>query len=387
MELYETAAAFPRIGENLDFLWACVKLFAVRLAWASLLLLAGCGEEAPPLPYVLESAASVDASAVELIVLRDERGGIEAAIAPSKGGELSGLRIRHNGRWIETLQLARDYTPREGFAGKGPFLWPATGRNFPPDLEKRRREGEVFNDGAYEHGGVRRTMPIHGFARDLPWTVEETSVAAESARALLTLTDNQETRELYPFGFECAVEYVVSGGTLDLRYVIRAAAENSEPMFFSLGNHITFVAPLLEGSDPNEMVLASPATVELLKTDYGIPTGQTRPAAFADGMRLGEYPPLVPTSLSGYPEDADPYIEYRDPAGLTIRMSHHADWIPEQPVILFNLWGDVGNGFFSPEPWVGLQNSLVQRQGLVLLEPGEDYAWTVRISYQSTSEA
>ena len=363
----------------------CANLIGMRTAWLSLLLLVGCGEDIPQLPYVVESAESVDSSAVELIVIRDEQGGIEAAVAPAKGGELSGLRIRHKGQWLETLQNARDYTPSEGFAGRGPFLWPATGRNFPPDLEKRRREGEVFNDGAYEHGGVRRPMPIHGFARDLPWTLDESSVLPDSARVVLTLADSPATREMYPFGFKCSVEYFISGGTLEIRYVVRASPSNSEPMFFSLGNHITFVAPLLQGSDPNEMVLASPATVELLKTEYGIPTGETRPAAFANGMRLGEYPPLVPTSLSGYAEGTDPHIEYRDPGGLTIRMSHHADRIPESPVILFNLWGDVGNGFFSPEPWIGLQNSLVQRQGLVFLDPGEDYDWTVRISYESSS--
>ena len=372
---------------NRDCCLGCANLVAVRTAWLSLLLFAGCGGDLAPLPYVVESAASVDASAVELIVLRDEVGGIEAAVAPAKGGELSGLKIRHDGQWIETLQLARNYAPREGFAGKGPFLWPATGRNFPPDLEQRRRDGEVFDGGAYEHAGVRREMPIHGFARDLPWIVETTSASPESARALLTLADNPETREMYPFGFQCSVEYVVSGGELALQYVVRASAQNPEPMFFSLGNHITFVAPLLEGSDPNEMVLESPASLELLKTDYGIPTGETRPASFANGTRLGEYPPLVPTSLSGYPEGADPHIEYRDPGGLTIRMSHRADGIPEQPVILFNLWGDVRNGFFSPEPWVGLQNSLVQRQGLLFVEPGEEFAWTVRIEYESISES
>ena len=32
---------------------------------------------------------------------------------------------------------------------------------------------------------------------------------------------------------------------------------------------------------------------------------------------------------------------------------------PDQPVILYNVWGDAAGGFFSPEPWIGLQNSLV----------------------------
>ena len=360
---------------------AAVKLHC--LVGASALLVAGCGGVPPSPNYSVDTARSIDDSQVTLVVLRDESGGLEAAIAPSKGGELSGLRVRHRGEWLETLQLARDYAPREGFAGKGPFLWPATGRNFPSDLQERRRAGETFDGGAYEHGGVRRPMPIHGFARDLPWNTEEVGADAAGAFAWLTLRDNRQTREMYPFGFQCSVVYTVESGALELRYKVSAADHNDESMFFSIGNHITFLAPLVSGSDPAEMVLASPSSVELLKTDYGIPTGETRPLSYADGISLGDYPPLTATSLTGYPEGEDPYIEYRDPAGLTMRIDHRASEIPPQPVILFNVWGDVRNGFFSPEPWVGLQNSLVQRQGLIYLEPGAEFDWTVRVSYVS----
>lgn len=306
---------------------------------------------------------------------------MEAAIAPGKGGELSGLRVRYADRWLETLQLARDYSPRDGFGGKGPFLWPATGRNFPPDLVTRREAGESFDGGAYEHRGVRHEIPIHGFARDLSWRVEQTRANAESATALLSIEDSSVTREMYPFGFVCTVEYVVQEGALELRYVVEAKESNEEPMFFSIGNHITFLAPLVEGSDPAGMILTSPSTLEILKTSYGIPTRETRALSYADGFVLGDYPSLAATSLTGYPEGRDPYIEYRDPSGLTMRIAHHASSIPPDPVILFNVWGDVRQGFFSPEPWVGLQNSLVQRQGLVYLDPGDEYHWTVRVEY------
>jgi len=67
-----------------------------------------------------------------------------------------------------------------------------------------------------------------------------------------------------------------------------------------------------------------------------------------------------------------------------MRLSHTASQIPEPPVVLFNLWGDAGDGFFSPEPWVGLQNSLVLGQGLVRLEPGEAFDWTVRIAPEAS---
>lgn len=346
-------------------------------------VLAACQTYSPELGYVVETGQSVDESATELIVLRDEMGGIEAAIAPSEGGELSGLRVRHDGVWLETLLLARDYTPRAGFGGKGPFLWPATGRNFPADLEARRRSGEDFDSGAYEHDGVRHEMPIHGFARDLPWQVDETAADQQSARVRLHLASSATTRDRYPFDFLCTVEYVVQGGALELRYVVKAGDGNTEPMFFSIGNHITFLAPLIQGSDPAEMVLKSPSSQEVLKTDYGIPNGETRPLSYAEGIELGSYPALKATSLTGYPPGEAPYAEYIDPAGLTLRVSHRASTIPGDPVVLFNVWGDVRGGFFSPEPWVGLQNSLVRKQGLTYLDPGAEFHWSVRVEYTS----
>jgi len=37
-------------------------------------------------------------------------------------------------------------------------------------------------------------------------------------------------------------------------------------------------------------------------------------------------------------------------------------------------------GFFSPEPWIGTQNSLNSGAGLVWLEPGVDWHWTIEIT-------
>ena len=97
----------------------------------------------------------------EFVVLRDEKAGIEAAVAPSEGGELSGLKVRFQGRWIELLYRARDYSPTAGWRGKAPLLWPATGRNFAPGTPPDGGDEVV---GSYDLDGQRLRMPIHGFA-------------------------------------------------------------------------------------------------------------------------------------------------------------------------------------------------------------------------------
>src|SRR5512133_3367586 len=68
--------------------------------------------------------------APEVIVLRDDAAGVEAAVSPSHGGELTSLRVRFRGSWTELLYRARDYTDTPGFRGKASFLWPAVGGQY-----------------------------------------------------------------------------------------------------------------------------------------------------------------------------------------------------------------------------------------------------------------
>ncbi len=50
--------------------------------------------------------------------------------------------------------------------------------------------------------------------------------------------------------------------------------------------------------------------------------------------------------------------------------------------VLYNIWGEVPSGFFSPEPWVDLQNSLVLNQGLIRLRASRTVERTIRIEFE-----
>jgi galactose mutarotase-like enzyme len=326
-------------------------------------------------PYSVGSAEARGGPA--LIVLLDEGGGMEAAIAPSRGGELSSLRVRHRDRWIETLYLARDYSPREDWTGKAPHLWPATGSNFPADVERRIQAGERANRGGYDFAGKRYRMPAHGFARQLPWRVEAKSAGASQAAVSLVLEDTAETRAMYPFRFRAEVEYVVAKAELRIQYHIRSAAANQQEMFFSIGNHVTFALPFVAGTDPREVVLTTPLCREILKAN-GIPTGDITAWPHTGGVRLGALPVRAAVTLTGCAPE-EPYVVLRDPQGLSLRISHKASELPPEPAAIFNLWGDPAAGFFSPEPWVGLQNSLASGKGLIRVKPGREFTWTIRV--------
>jgi galactose mutarotase-like enzyme len=125
------------------------------------------------------------------------------------------------------------------------------------------------------------------------------------------------------------------------------------------------------------MVFRTPCRDRLLKNDLGFPNGEIEPRSHADGLKLADWEVKVPISLTGY--EGEPWVELEDPRGLTIRMSHRSSRKPEAPYIDFNVWGDPPQGYFSPEPWLGMQNSFNLRQGLISLEPGEQFEWTIRI--------
>ena len=66
-------------------------------------------------------------------------------------------------------------------------------------------------------------------------------------------------------------------------------------------------------------------------------------------------------------------------SGLVLWLRHAASAEPEPPAIRFNLWADAGEGFFSPEPWIGTQNCLNTGAGAVRLEPGDEWRWRIEI--------
>ena len=325
------------------------------------------------------STSSGDAGGVALIVLEDREGGLQASIAPEKGGELSGLRVLWNDRWVETLRLAEDYSPREGFGGKAPFLWPATGRSLPLAEQNPNERGVGGSaPGGWMLGEQRYPMTGHGFARDHAWEVVSQSADNQAARTTLRFTDRPATRDLYPFGFELTAHYELADGALSIRYEVKAASDNDQAMPFSIGNHITFKTPLLPGSTVEETTFVTPSETRLLKDDFGFPNGETEPRSHAEGVSLAEWEPRVAISLTGYV--GEPWVEIRDPQGLTIRMSHRASTTPDPPYIQFNVWGDPDDGYFSPEPWMGMQNSLNSKQGLIELAPGETLEWAIEVT-------
>lgn len=321
----------------------------------------GFASDAPPSPSLVE--------------LETRGGALRAAVAPQVGGELASLAYRYRGRWIELLYRGRDYSPTNDWTGRAPLLWPAAGRTI-------REVAEGPPTPGWETGGRIYEMPLHGFARDVPWSIE----GRGPDRLVVALRDGSITRRYYPFGFRIACEYRLGFASIELRYSVTAASDNAGPMPFSIGNHMTFNVPLVPGGAAGAVKVLTPARILLPLDANGRPIGTGRPEyRFRDGVALSLLAPKEAIPLGGYRKT--PRLRLVDPAGLSIAISHNAAPSPSGSPVAFNLWGDVPKGFFSPEPWAGRQNSLVTGDGLVRLAPGKQFRWTVKITVEAASPA
>jgi galactose mutarotase-like enzyme len=294
-------------------------------------------------------------------------GALRATIAPDRGGELSSLQYRRHGAWVELLYRGGDYSPTDDWTGHAPLLWPATGRT---------QQGASDPPApTWTHDGRTLTMPIHGFARDRAWRV----VGRGSDRLTVALTDDAASRAIYPFGFRLWCAYRLRARSIELRYSVVAARDNKGAMPFSIGNHVTFALPLVPGSAPGAMTVETPARLMLPVDQAGRPTGKAVPESrFTSPQPLSGMPVRQPIPLGGYA--GDPWLRLRDPGGVSLIIRHRGAPRAGGTPVAFNLWGDVGKGFFSPEPWLGRQNALVTGDGLVQLPPGQRFGWTVVIA-------
>ena len=316
-----------------------------------------------------------------VVVLRDSQAGVEAAVAPSEGGELASYRVKTKKHgWIEFLNHARDYSPGPGFKGKGPLLWPVVGAQYPVGTIPEASCGP----GTYPFGGKTYPMPCHGFAKLLPWKEIKRSADASGARVTLELRDSEQTRPSYPFGFQVTATYEISGGNLTIDYVVNSAGSNTSEMIFSIGNHIAFNVPFVKGSDPAKMTFETPSTQQLLRNARGVLNGESKERSFQTPEPLGSFDARVALPMAGY--RSQPYARMVDPAGVSLRLTQQASSIPSGSLVRFNVFGGPSVGYLCPEPFVGVQNSMNTGQGLLKLSPGKDWKWRLSLQVEEALE-
>jgi galactose mutarotase-like enzyme len=272
--------------------------------------------------------------------------GLSASVS-AQGAELHHLRDA-SGR--DYLWSAEPIWPRHA-----PVLFPIVGR---------------LKDDTLLHDGQTYRMTQHGFARDRLFTWVERSATG----CVLALTDDAQTRAIYPFPFRFEVRYAITDATLRITYAILNTGDATLPA--ATGAHPAFRWPLVPGTpkDSYSLTFDAPETGTLPVLAGGLLSGAQRPNPIA-GQHLALNEAL-------FAEDA---LILTHPASRSVRFA-----AADGPALTvtwdggfreLGIWSKPGD-FLCIEPWHGMASpadfagDFADKPGLLLIPPGESRAAT-----------
>ncbi len=253
------------------------------------------------------------------------------------------------------------------WARRSPLLFPIVG---------------ALPGGTYSYGGRTYKLGNHGFAKD-----REFRLASESPGSLrYELASDEESLELYPFKFKLAVAYSLNEDKLEVGYELVNA--DLKRMFFSIGAHPAFKAPLVPGESRSDYDLAfeKPETLDrwFLNSD-NVATGQVE--RFLEGSSS------LPVADDLFERGA---IVLKDPASRRVRLESRVSKrfievsFPGFPQL--GIWAPKAKAeglapFVCLEPWYGVMplagstQDLEKKEAALSLAPRGVFkaAYTIRV--------
>ncbi|WP_438027839.1 galactose mutarotase [Sorangium sp. So ce233] len=163
--------------------------------------------------------------AIPTVELADSDAASRAVLAPARGGILTGLTV--GGRELLYLDRATFDDRAANVRGGNPVLFPSPGK---------------LAGDAWSAAGAAGQMRQHGFARTLPWSLDDHgTLASGGAYARLVLRSSEATRAQYPWDFRAEFTYTLRGRALRIDLCItNETGDGAPPMPFGAGFHPYF---------------------------------------------------------------------------------------------------------------------------------------------------
>lgn len=238
--------------------------------------------------------------------------------------------------------------------GGNPILFPFLGRHFVDGTRELWRDEK----------GVVRDMPMHGFARDLPFEVVE----AGDTQIRMRLETTKQTRELYPFDFRFDVVYRLTGNILETTFETSSTGKASLPYY--AGHHFYFSIPHQERANWQ---------IELPCRTWGRQNPDGSPQL---------YPAENTTTTLANPDIIDRFhLDFEQPCVTLTNTANQRQIEVSWDQVQSHLWYDVTtwtsapeSDFYCVEPWLGLPDAIHHKQGLRILASGQTEFATCRIT-------
>jgi galactose mutarotase-like enzyme len=292
-------------------------------------------------------------------VLDISHGSSVLRFAPQAGGRLLSWHL--DGDAVIYWPDQADWSQPARIRGGNPLLFPFLGRHFVAGQIGQWRDAQ----------GTVRTLPMHGFARDLPF---EAALNAQGDAVRMTLTDSEATRAGYPFGFRFDATYrLIDPYTLDVE--LTTMNTGSAPMPYYAGHHFYFALP---HEQRGETLLELPRTMRrqqlpdasISAPEPGEPSYRLDEARILDRFHCLVGTPDHPVRIVALGLNRSITIDLQRPGSV--------------PWYAVTTWTEKPESdFYCVEPWLGLPDAIHNDQGLRWLDPGEVETAALRIVVSS----
>lgn len=242
--------------------------------------------------------------------------------------------------------------------GGNPILFPFNARTFD--------RGDIHFWRAAD--GVRRAMPMHGFARQGDFQVTRLDERGFSALFL----PGDEARACYPYDYEFTVSYRFE--PLALFVELQLKNLGPQPIPWSAGHHFYFTVPWRDGAR---------------RSDYFIRIPAARSCRQAPDGRLLDGPHVKPEENLANPALIDalhtrlksnPVVFGEKAGGDTLSLRFGADRTPPKDSALVT-WSESETApYYCVEPWMGLPNAPETNIGLHHVAPSETQTFVIAVS-------
>jgi galactose mutarotase-like enzyme len=294
-------------------------------------------------------------------LIRWKVGGSTFLALPEKGARLMNWNVtmgdgsvRDVIHWPETASLDEFTKARGG----NPILFPFCARSFD------RGEAGFWRDAR----GIRRPMPMHGFARQGEFRATRIDAGGFEAE----FVPGDEAKMSYPFQYEFRVVYRFSPFGLTCNLVLENLGD--EPLPWCAGHHFYFKLPWNEGSARGDYLIRIPADLRLRQDAKGqlVPGPKLAIDERMDNRALID---AFHTDLRS--PDAV-FGEKGHPGDVTVRLG--ADPVPPAGSTFVTWTQAEDSPFYCVEPWMGPANAPEHKVGLHLVPPGGRETFTVCVS-------
>ncbi len=262
------------------------------------------------------------------------------------GAQLHSLKLKENGKeyiWQGNPDI---------WYGQAPVLFPVI--------------GQLIND-KYFYNGKEYTMPKHGLARKLLFTVKE----CEGAKAVFSLESDENTLKSYPFEFEYLVTFELKEKALVNTMTVINKTKGE--MYFSVGAHPAFncsVGDVIEFEKPETL-----STERIDKDNLIIP----------EKFPLIENSKEIEITKEIFEPDALILSDIQSEK-LTIKGENEVEFTFGKCPFL-GIWAKPGAPYVCIEPWYGVndgrevKSDISEKRGIQHLNEGEtfEFSWIAEI--------